>query len=95
MQPAPPPLVSTDMFALITLIAFCFVCVAATVALKLAFKIILLPLKLLFLPILAIVVLVKFAVLFALGIALIAVLIPLAILFAIFVGPFLLLSALT
>ena len=52
-----------------------------------------------FLPIIAIVVIVKFAVLLAVGVAfgavILAILIPLAILFLIFVGPILLISALT
>ena len=80
---------------------FLIVCVfgAATLALKLMLKIALLPFKLLFLPIIAVVVIVKFAVLLAVGVAfgaiILAILIPLAVLFLIFVGPILLISALT
>ena len=62
-------------------------------------KIALLPFKLLFLPIIAVVVIVKFAVLLALcvafGAVILAILIPLAVLFLILVGPILLISALT
>ena len=84
-------------------LAFLFlaVCVfgAAALALKVMLKIALLPFKLLFLPLIAIVVIVKFAVLLAVGVAfgaiILAVLIPLAVLFLIFVGPILLISALT
>ncbi len=90
------------MFTLMTLLALCFLAMCAvglllfvSIALKCAFKLVLLPFKLLFLPILAVVFIVKFAVLLAIVGVVIAVLIPIAILLVIFVGPFLLISALT
>ena len=64
-------------------------------ALKMTFKLVLLPIKLLFLPFLAIAVILKLVVLLTVGAVLLAVLIPIAVILAIFVGPFLLFSALT
>ena len=87
----------------LTFLAFLFltVCVfgAAALAMKVMLKIALLPFKLLFLPVIAVVLIVKFAVLLAIGVAMgaviLAILIPLAVLFLIFAGPILLISALT
>ncbi len=77
--------------AVIGTIAFSAVLVAALLF-KAALHIALLPLKLLFLPFLAIMILVKVAVLFAVGAVLFAVLLPLLILGAIVAAPFLIAS---
>jgi hypothetical protein len=71
----------------------CVVAVAGIALLKVTFKIIFLPLKLILLPFVLLAVLVKVILLFAFGVTLFALLIPVAILGAIFLGPFLVLAA--
>ena len=90
------------MAALMGLFAFLFIVFCAITvfalaafALKMTFKLVLLPIKLLLLPFIAIAVIIKLAFLLALGAIVMAILIPIAILLAIVVGPFLLVSALT
>ncbi len=77
--------------AVIGTIAFSAVLIAAFLF-KATLHIVLLPLKLLFLPFLAVIILVKVAVLFAVGAVLFALLLPLLILGAIFATPFLIAS---
>ena len=71
----------------------CIVAVIGTVLIKVAFKLVLLPVKLLVLPFILIAVMVKLVLLFALGVTLVAFLIPAIILGTLFVGPFLILAA--
>ena len=85
------------MSAVIALFGFIFVCAialavfaAAISLIKIGFHVILWPFKLLFLPILAIVLIIKLTVLLAIGAVLAAVLLPIIILFLIFAAPFLL-----
>lgn len=64
--------------------------VMLAIATKVAFKLVLLPLKLLLLPIFAIVLIVKLAVLLTVGAVIFAILIPIAIIGAILAAPFVL-----
>jgi hypothetical protein len=88
------------MTALMTLFAlaagFAVLCIVAVIGMalmKVAFKLVLLPLKLLLLPFIFVAVIVKVVLILAFGVTLVAVLIPLMILGALFVGPFLILGA--
>ena len=88
------------MTALITLFALaggfavlCIVAVAGIVLLKVAFKIVFLPLKLLVLPFILLGVLVKVVLVFAFGVTLLALVLPVLIVGALFLGPFLILAA--
>src|SRR5262249_18283058 len=83
------------MLTLMSLIAFLFIAFCAVavfsmamLALKLTLKVVLLPLKLLFIPILAIALIVKLALLLTVGVVILAFVIPIVILAAIFVAPF-------
>jgi hypothetical protein len=83
-------------FALVVLVGFAAVMlplIVAVAALKLVFRLILFPVKILLLPLILIAVIVKFAVLLAIGAVIAAVLIPVAILVAIFAIPFVIASA--
>lgn len=88
-------------FGILLLAGFAvFAAVAMTVmVVKFAFKLVLLPLKLLVLPIVAVFFVAKVAVLFALGVALVAVfvaiIVPLVVIGLIVAVPFALISALT
>jgi hypothetical protein len=86
------------MFSLLALLAVVLVGAAffavagvALMTLKFAFKVVLLPLKLLFLPFAALFVIVKFALIFALGAALIgvivAIIVPLVVVAAVIAVP--------
>ena len=90
------------MSALIALFGFVAVCAialavigAAVFMIKMGFHIILWPLKLLFLPILAIVLIIKLAFLLAIGAVIVAVLLPIIILGLIVAAPFLLAASIT
>jgi len=87
------------MTALITLFALaagfavlCIVAVAGIALLKVTFKVIFLPLKLLLLPFVLLAVLVKVVLLFAFGVTLFALLIPVAIAGVLLLAPFLILA---
>ena len=71
------------------------VCVVAMVVFAAAALVIKVAFKLILLPILAMALIIKLAALFVIAAVIIALLIPLAILALIFVGPFLLLSSIT
>ena len=90
------------MSAVIALFGFVLVCAialavfaAAISLIKITFHVILWPFKLLFLPILAIVLIIKLAALLVIGAVLVAVLLPIIILVLIFAAPFLLVSSIT
>ena len=90
------------MFTFLALVTLAFgglLCLAIVavvgVGLKLAFHAVLLPLKLLFLPLLLVAIVVKVVFVVAFGAVIVALLITLAIVALLFAAPFVLISALT
>jgi hypothetical protein len=88
------------MIALMTLFAlaagFAVLCIVAVIGmslLKLTFKVVFFPLKLLVLPFVLLAVMVKLVLIFAFGVTLVALIIPFLIVGALFLSPFLLLAA--
>ncbi len=89
-------LLTMMMLGIIGMVILAGIVIAIHVALRVALfplKLVLLPLKLLLLPIVAVVLLVKVVVLFSVGVVVLAVLVPIFIMVGLIAAPFLLLAA--